>query len=161
MYACTLLLYCKALLILLMTFHSNSTYFTHGLSIIIFFLCTSCNSMYKSFIYGEGDLSFWTCAQSQLLYVAINICSNHFTLPKIIHEIMRLIILIKLCIFLVTCRVKYRRYTMVIRGYIHDIHNGVHNSCRTNHRQLLFRWHVNDDSKYYVHIESDIRKLNI
>ena len=25
---------------------------------------------------GEDDLSYWTCVQSQLLYVAIKICSN-------------------------------------------------------------------------------------
>ena len=32
-----LLFYCKTLLLLLVTFHSNSSYFTHGVSIIIFF----------------------------------------------------------------------------------------------------------------------------
>ena len=36
----------------------------------------------------------------------------------------------------------------------------IYNSCRTNHRQLLFRRHVNDDSKYYVYTVSDKRKDN-
>ena len=39
--------------------------------------------------YMNGDLSFWTCAQSQLLYVAIKICSNQnlcFCKHVTIHE---------------------------------------------------------------------------
>ena len=51
LYACMLLLYCKALLILLMTFHSNSTYFTHGLSII--FICVLLVTLYINHLYME------------------------------------------------------------------------------------------------------------
>ena len=41
---------------------------------------------------------------------------------------------------------------------IHDIHNGVQYSCRTIHRQLLFRRHVNDDSKYYGQTKIEQKK---
>ena len=44
---------------------------------------------------------------------------------------------------------------------IHDIHNGVPNLFRTNHRQLLFRRHMNDDSKYYIYTVFDKRILII
>ena len=47
----------------------------------------------------------------------------------------------------------------MIRGY-RDVYNGIQNTCRTNHRQLLFRRHMNDDSKYYLHTVSHKRKLN-
>ena len=63
------------------------------------------------------------------------------------------------------CRVEYIhtdcRYddTRCLSEVIHDIHNGVQNSCRTNHRKLLFRRNVNDDFKYYVYTVSDKRKF--
>ena len=64
-----------------MTFHSNSTYIIHDLS-FSYFLWTSyiSYSMYKLFVLGEGDLSFWTCAQSQLLYIAIKYVQIKYSL---------------------------------------------------------------------------------
>ena len=48
----------------------TSTCITHDLSFSYF--CV----LFLILVEGKGDLSFWTCFQSQLLYVALKICSN-------------------------------------------------------------------------------------
>ena len=127
-------------------------------------------------IYGcqllENPIDIHLQVNEFIMPAVLQIYFNHInrgTLTQIIHWIMKLILLIKLClcIFCNISRVNLQsriqddvwRCTLLIRGFW-DVYNGVQNTCRTNHCQLLFRRHMNDDSKYYLHTVSHKRKLN-
>ena len=86
-------------------------------------------------VFCRDSLTVMYCTYLSLQFYGLQLLENPNDIHVHLHVIMNE--------FIMTIHPAEQRLYMYIL-------NGVHNSCGTNHRQLLFRRHVNDDSKYYI-----------